>query len=310
MGNYKKSLLFLLLTGLLGGVGYLVFMSDLSIKLPKAVKADGPIQCDFSGITYQEGQVRAAGDGCNTCVCSETGWSCTKIACFNTGEKLGTISGTITYPDERTPQLLVCAVNLKTEKKQCVQTLPDTPSYAIRVPEGEYWVYSELDDDPTGRKAWYSEYLKCGLLPECKDHSPIAVTVENGEITEAHPNDWYASGWVDGFSMTPTNRKYGSTYHYNDGVFTTKTKNIASVEVWYLFIKQRASDPDDTVPKLVGDAELVRSERGYDYWQLDVPKNFASSHVWAVGYDETGSFMKSWDIGWVKPDKSVLEDAP
>jgi len=306
MSKYKKSLLFLLSAALIGGVGYVVFLSDIQLKLPKTVRADGPIQCDFNGITYQEGQVRAAGDGCNTCVCSETGWSCTKIACFNTGEKLGTISGTIKYPEEKIPALLVCAVNLKTEKKQCVQTLPNTPSYALRVPEGDYWVYSKLEDDPVKRKAWYSEFLECGLLPECKDHSPVTVAVMNDEIAEAHPNDWYATGWVESFNMTPTNRKYGSTYHYNDGVFSAKTKKMTSVEVWYLFIRQTANEPDDTVPKLVGKAELVKSDNGYDFWELDVPNNFDSSHVWAVGYDETGSSMKSWDIGWVKPDQSVL----
>lgn len=299
----------MLATALLGGAGYLVFVSDTNIAFPKKAKADGPIQCDFNGLTFQEGQVRAAGDGCNTCVCSENGWSCTKIACFKSGEKLGTISGTIKYPSEEIPPLVVCAVNLKTEKKQCAQTLPNTPSYALRVPEGEYWVYSEREGDPDKRKAWYSEYLECGLLPECKDHSPVAVTVKNDEITEAHPNDWYASGWIESFSMTPTNKKYGSTYHYNDAIFTVKTKKMSRVEIWYLNIKFRASDPDDTVPKKMnGDPVLVRSEKGYDYWELPVPAWFKSSHVWAVGYDEAGSSMKSWDIGWVKPDASVLEE--
>lgn len=310
MGNYAKSLLVLAGAGLLAGAGYIFLVSDKGLALRAAVGASGGSSCAWEGEDYPEGAVRAATDGCNTCVCAETGWSCSQLLCRQDGEKLGIISGTLRYPGGGKPVLRVCAVDLKDEKKQCLQAVPGAPSFALRVPPGRYWVYAENDelkDSPLDRyKAWYSEYLVCGQGPECKDRSPVAVTVEMNGIAEAHPNDWSAPSWVHHFSITPTNRKYGSTYHYNDGVFNVRTKGMSEVEVWYLHAKMTAAEPDDTEPKLIGRAELVETDdRGFQAWRLAVPAGFRSSHVWAVARDAEGNFMRSWDIGWVKPDATV-----
>ncbi len=43
------------------------------------VACGGPI--DTSTIPCTDGATRPAGDGCNTCVCSEGDWACTQIAC-------------------------------------------------------------------------------------------------------------------------------------------------------------------------------------------------------------------------------------
>lgn len=302
--------MFLAGVALLGFAGYIFFMSESPIKIPtkNAIAGSSDVSCTFQGVNYQVNQIRGAGDGCNTCACTETGWSCTQTMCIQGGEKVGTVSGILRYPGEEIPEMRVCAVNKKTEKKSCAYTVPGTKTYAIHAPAGDYWVFSETEDDPENRRAWYSEFIKCGQLETCKNHTPADVTVIAEKISEAFPNDWYAAGWVDSFSMTPTNKKYGSTYHYNDGVFTIKTKRMARLEVWYLNIKMTATEPDDTVPKLIGEAVIKEEKDGYQFWELSVPVDFASSHVWARGYDETDSIMDSWDIGWVKPDASTKEE--
>lgn len=42
---------------------------------------DGGGYCVYQGTAYPYGASWPAGDGCNTCYCDESGWSCTLIAC-------------------------------------------------------------------------------------------------------------------------------------------------------------------------------------------------------------------------------------
>lgn len=308
MSSYVKSLLFLLGVATLGGGGYLVANSSIQFPWIGGARAtSGSISCDFTGITYQGGQSRAAGDGCNTCVCTDTGWSCTQNACFDDGTiGIGTVSGTLgkvagEYVTDR-----VCAVNLKTEKKHCVQILKNMPSYSIRLPEGEYWIYAEDDDRDDGYKAYYSEYLLC-TESECKDHTPVPVTVVQKEIAEAHPEDWSATSWFDKVTVTPSQRKYESFYHKPGAKFNVRARNMSSIDFYYLFIKKTVQD-NDTNPKLVGNATLTRTdEKGWQYWTLVLPEDFASSRVWPVGKDNEGSTTTGWDLGRTKPDETFEE---
>ena len=50
----------------------------------------GPVQCDYKGTFYDDGEVFPAGDGCNTCTCNPSGltpgtWRCSLIACQDAG---------------------------------------------------------------------------------------------------------------------------------------------------------------------------------------------------------------------------------
>lgn len=308
MSMYTKSLLFLAAVAILGIGVVIVLKSDIRLpELGLSETPSGPVSCDFNGVTYQAGQSRAAEDSCNTCVCTETGWSCTQNACFDDGTKeIGTVSGTLGKVDEAYVTDRVCAVNLKTEKRICSQILKNTPSYSIRLPVGTYWIYAEDDDRDDGYKAYFSEYVLC-TEADCKDHSPVEVTVTEGEIAEAHPIDWSAPSWIDRVTLTPSQRKYGSYYHKPGAKFNVRARKMSSIEFFYLFIKITVQDFDDT-PKLVGQATLVRTdEKGWQYWELPVPEGFSSSRAWPVGKDAEGNMMKGWDLGRTKPDESIEE---
>lgn len=308
MTTYKKSLLFLIGIFALGGLVFVVANSKINFPWSGSRSvSSGPISCDFNGVTYQSDNSRMDDDGCNTCVCTETGWSCTQNACFNDGSiGMGTVSGVLGKVAGEYVADRVCAVSLKTEKKHCVQILKSTPSYSIRVPEGEYWIYAEDDDRDDGYKAYYSEHLLC-TEGDCKDHTPIMVTVAQNEIAEAHPKDWSAKSWFDKVTVTPSQRKYESYYHKPGAKFNVRARNMSSIEFYYFFIKKAAQD-NDTNPKLVGSAVLNRTdEKGWQYWALVLPPDFSSSRVWPVGKDDGGGTTTGWDLGRTKPDESFEE---
>lgn len=41
--------------------------------------------CEFNGSEFEIGEVFPAGDGCNSCSCTESGVQCTRQACFDGG---------------------------------------------------------------------------------------------------------------------------------------------------------------------------------------------------------------------------------
>jgi len=45
----------------------------------------GGTLCSYNGHEYALGDVFPAGDGCNSCTCTATGASCTKLACADAG---------------------------------------------------------------------------------------------------------------------------------------------------------------------------------------------------------------------------------
>lgn len=133
----------------------------------------------------------------------------------------GTIAGNASFPSGGlADDEAVCAVNIRDDKKiycdkevgsryakqdkcalgevDCNKPAPDT-SYSIKVPAGEYYVYSTAESRKPGYKAYYNEYTKCGLSVECPEagHKQyISVTVKANEtISNIDPADWYAD-WL------------------------------------------------------------------------------------------------------------------
>jgi len=84
--NFFRSRPSFLLTGAL--VGLTLGACDLG---PKMIgdETDGPEDCE-------EGAVKPAGDGCNTCTCSDGGWACTEIGCEGQTSASATDPGTTT----------------------------------------------------------------------------------------------------------------------------------------------------------------------------------------------------------------------
>ena len=201
----KRAHILLIVLVLLAIFAYRPVLSYLRGEKP----ASGSLTCDYEGRSYRREEQRRAADGCNFCTCGENGWACTEIACAE-GEGSGSISGKLSYPSESIPAQRVCAIDLKGDKEYCQQTQQGDAAYAIVAPAGAYWVYAALADDTTGKRAYYSEFVRCGLNAECKDHTPVEVAVEAEKIAAADPQDWYAMGQIDLLNVTPSRYEYST----------------------------------------------------------------------------------------------------
>lgn len=111
----------------------------------------------------------------------------------------GLIKGKLSYPSEGLPKdLMVCAVLTSGSDSICTQNqipVGGTGSgmgYELTVPAGTYYVHAYTETNPT-LKAYYSEFVTCGLLASCPSHKPIMVDVKAGETAvDVDPGDWYA----------------------------------------------------------------------------------------------------------------------
>jgi hypothetical protein len=110
----------------------------------------------------------------------------------------GTIEGSLGYPSEGIPaDMKVCAENIKTKEQYCTSTHIENSKYKygkgykINLPPGDYYVFATLLS-LGDYKAYYSEFVTCGIKVGCSSHDPIKVTVADGEIIEnIDPQDWY-----------------------------------------------------------------------------------------------------------------------
>lgn len=108
----------------------------------------------------------------------------------------GTITGSISFPSETIPDMEVCAENQTTKQEICTSDmLKETEytfgfGYKLEVPAGTYHVYAKLPND--SYKAYYNDFVDCGLKAECTSHNPIKVNVSEGStVTGVDPQDWY-----------------------------------------------------------------------------------------------------------------------
>ena len=119
-------------------------------------------------------------------------------------QQTGIITGALSYPsDFDFPRMIVCAEAIDAKRIHCTdKRITNRRSrkvtYKLRVPTGDYYVFATIvnDDDPAeayrGYKAYYSEFVKCGLSVNCPSHEPIKVTVRAGRtLTGIDPGDWY-----------------------------------------------------------------------------------------------------------------------
>lgn len=110
----------------------------------------------------------------------------------------GVITGSLTYPSEAIPDdIVIHAYNLETRQDFFVRDHIGGEEYQygvgfkINVPPGRYHVYGVRTSDP-GQRAYYNEFVKCGMKTECSDRSNIEVTVEAGEEAKGVVvGDWY-----------------------------------------------------------------------------------------------------------------------
>jgi hypothetical protein len=100
--------------------------------------------------------------------------------------------------------MIVCAeaVNSKSihcTDKRIVNRKRGKVTYRLRVPAGSYYVFAtivngeEPVDNVRGYRAYYSEFVKCGLSINCPSHEPVKITLRAGQtLTGINPGDWYA----------------------------------------------------------------------------------------------------------------------
>jgi len=113
------------------------------------------------------------------------------------GER-GIIEGSLGYPGEEIPgDMQVCAENLLTKRQYCTgkhikgKQYRYGLGYQIEVPAGRYHVFATTAS-LKGHKAYYSEFVRCGLRVDCASHKPIVVTVVGGQTAVGiDPHDWY-----------------------------------------------------------------------------------------------------------------------
>jgi hypothetical protein len=118
----------------------------------------------------------------------------------------GVIEGSLSYPSEFIPDdMTIGAENLATKKIYSTNKHLKGKKYQYKVgykltlPPGDYHVYAQLPDPARygaeyakDYRAYYSEFVKCGMRVDCKDHTPIVVKVKSGEtVSGIDPQDWY-----------------------------------------------------------------------------------------------------------------------
>ena len=112
----------------------------------------------------------------------------------------GTVEGSLSYPSEFIPPMMVCAKEKKTKEEFCTGEQVEDDSfeygigYSLEVPAGSYEVYAQLMDEEgelDDFKAYYSKYVTCGMTYECESHDPITVKIEGGDTKSGiSPMDW------------------------------------------------------------------------------------------------------------------------
>jgi len=115
----------------------------------------------------------------------------------NVPSDLGKIEGDFIFPSEFIPNTMkACAEDISTEEVICSKTLVETGlpnTFSFYVPAGTYYVYAQSGlGGQEEVKAYYSEFVTCGLLASCTSHEKIPVEVSSGEtVSDIKPHDWY-----------------------------------------------------------------------------------------------------------------------
>jgi hypothetical protein len=109
-------------------------------------------------------------------------------------QEKGFIEGGLSYPSSGIPSDVgVCAELVEnTGVKTCGEQIKDKKfkngvGFKLEVAPGVYYVYAFKGE----QKAYYNQFVLCGLSVACKDRTKIPVIVKSGQVSEAMPEDWY-----------------------------------------------------------------------------------------------------------------------
>lgn len=116
----------------------------------------------------------------------------------------GSIQGSMVYPSDAIPGVMVaCAENVETRETLCSEKRRNWETgvrYSLKLSPGRYYVYGTLlpGDDSVGEmrgmKAYYTDYIKCGMGENCKSNKRIILEVKAGEtLAGITVGDWWAN---------------------------------------------------------------------------------------------------------------------
>lgn len=109
------------------------------------------------------------------------------------------IEGSLGYPGSFIPEdMTICAEKIgNTNNQICTQKhITDKKykygvGYKLEVAPGDYNVYATVLTWQ-GYRAYYSDFVTCGLKYSCASHEPINIKAEGGKNLEGiDPTDWY-----------------------------------------------------------------------------------------------------------------------
>jgi len=108
--------------------------------------------------------------------------------------KLGKVSGRLSYPSEMIPELLVVAFNSQDDSEfYYFKTDLNQTNYEIELPEGTYYLVSYVLDEEGSYGGGYTNAVSCGLSVECENHDLVEIDVEKTSVlTNIDLTDWYA----------------------------------------------------------------------------------------------------------------------
>lgn len=109
----------------------------------------------------------------------------------------GRITGKLTYPSDGIPADLVLCVTVTslyaeptycssdraaklTAAKIAFKLNYRAASYSVSLPAASYYIYAKTGE-MKGVKAYYDEFVKCGMSVECTSKTPIVVKVKAGQ---------------------------------------------------------------------------------------------------------------------------------
>jgi len=107
------------------------------------------------------------------------------------------ISGVLSYPSDYIPaDLEVCAQQISNPSNMfCTKKkfkISGEFGYRINLPIGEYYVFASTKDLPN-QKAFYTEFVVCGMDRHCTSHRKIKIIVDGkrSKLSNIDPGDWY-----------------------------------------------------------------------------------------------------------------------
>ena len=124
----------------------------------------------------------------------------------NAQKKYGTVSGKLIYPSDYIPALKICAEDISTKKKYCIETKQNQLNYQIQLPPSIYYVYALecsksygnntfCKDGYLERRAYYTDGSVCGFTNQCSQivtGNPLPVKVKPGDNISGIIPDWYS----------------------------------------------------------------------------------------------------------------------